>query len=101
MAALGFAGKAGMNLDEGLAQVNITARLDEAGLSDLKDKLKKIAKDNKTDVVLSPVGFEQINSQLNDVDLSLSILDASLKGSKAGFTDVKRYLLHWLNLYLS
>ena len=43
-----------MNLDEGLAQVNITARLDEAGLSDLKDKLKKIAKDNKTDVVLSP-----------------------------------------------
>lgn len=89
MAALGFAGKAGMNLDEGLAQVNITARLDEAGLSDLKDKLKKIAKDNKTDVVLSPVGFEQINSQLNDVDLSLSILDASLKGSKAGFTDVK------------
>ena len=89
MAALGFAGKAGMNLDEGLAQVNITARLDEAGLSDLKDKLKKIAKDNKTDVVLSPIGFEQINSQLNDVDLSLSILDASLKGSKAGFTDVK------------
>ena len=46
MAALGFAGKAGMNLDEGLAQVNITARLDEAGLSDLKGKLKKIAKDN-------------------------------------------------------
>ena len=89
MAALGFAGKAGMNLDEGLAQVNITARLDEAGLSDLKGKLKKIAKDNKTDIVLSPVGFEQINSQLNDVDLSLSILDASLKGSKAGFTDVK------------
>ena len=89
MAALGFAGKAGMNLDEGLAQVNITARLDEAGLSDLKDKLKKIAKDNKTDIVLSPVGFEQTNSQLNDVDLSLSILDASLKGSKAGFTDVK------------
>ena len=89
MAALGFAGKAGMNLDEGLAQVNITARLDEAGLSDLKDKLKKIAKDNKADVVLSPVGFEQINSQLNDVDLSLSIFDASLKGSKAGFTDVK------------
>lgn len=88
MAAIGFAGKAGMNFDEGMAKVNITAQLDEAGLSDLKKKLKTIADDNKTDVVLAPVGFEQINSQLNDVDLSLSILDASLKGSKAGFTQL-------------
>ena len=88
MAAIGFAGKAGMNFDEGMAKVNITAQLDEAGLSDLKKKLKTIAADNKTDVVLAPVGFEQINSQLDDVDLSLSILDASLKGSKAGFTQL-------------
>lgn len=88
MAAIGFAGKAGMSFDEGMAKVNITAQLDEAGLSDLKKKLKTIADDNKTDVVLAPVGFEQINSQLNDVDLSLSILDASLKGSKAGFTQL-------------
>ncbi len=88
MAAIGFAGKAGMSFDEGMAKVNITAQLDEAGLSDLKKKLKTIADDNKTDVVLAPVGFERINSQLNDVDLSLSILDASLKGSKAGFTQL-------------
>lgn len=88
MTAIGFVGKSGMDFDEGMAQVNITAQLDEAGLNDLKQKLKKIADDNKTDVLLSPVGFEQINSQLDDVDLSLSILDASLKGSKAGFTQL-------------
>lgn len=86
VAALGFSGKSAMNFDEGMAQVNITAQLDETGLSDLKTKLKKIAKDNRTDVLVAPVGFEKINSQLNDVDLSLSILDASLKGSKGGFT---------------
>ena len=86
VAALGFSGKSAMNFDEGMAQVNITAQLDETGFSDLKTKLKKIAKDNRTDVLVAPVGFEKINSQLNDVDLSLSILDASLKGSKGGFT---------------
>ena len=88
VAALGFSGKSAMNFDEGMAQVNITAQLDETGLDDLKTKLKKIAKDNKTDVLVAPVGFEKINSQLNDVDLSLSILDASLKGSKGGFTEL-------------
>lgn len=87
-AAIGFAGKSAMNFDEGMAKVNITAQLDEKGLTDLKGKLKQLAKDNKTDVLVTPVGFEKINSQLNDVDLSLSILDASLKGSKAGFTDL-------------
>lgn len=88
-AAVTFAGAQALNFDEGMAKVNITAQLDPVGLSDLKKKLKGIAKDNKTDIVLAPEGFEQINSQLNDVDLSLSILDASLKGSKAGFADLK------------
>lgn len=87
-AAVGFSGKSAMNFDESMAQVNITAQLEGKSLDALKDDLKKIAKDNKTDILVSPVGFEKINSQLNDVDLSLSILDASLKGSKAGFTDL-------------
>ncbi|KAA6346439.1 hypothetical protein EZS27_006089, partial [termite gut metagenome] len=87
-AALTFAGSQGMKLDESMAQVNITAQLDETGLGELKEKLKNIAKDNKTDILVAPKGFEAINSQLDDVDLSLSILDASLKGSKAGFTDL-------------
>lgn len=85
-AAVGFSGKSAMNLDESMAQVNITAQLEGESLDTLKGNLKKIAKDNKTDILVAPVGFEKINSQLDDVDLSLSILDASLKGSKAGFT---------------
>lgn len=86
--AIGAAGAAGMKFDESMANVNITAQLDEAGLDDLKKKLKQIAADNKTDIQVVPVGFEAINSQVDDVDLSLSILDAALKGSKAGFTDL-------------
>lgn len=86
--AIGAAGMAGMSFDENMAQVNITAQLDETGLDDLKKRLKQIAAENKTDVQVTPVGFEAINSQVNDVDLSLSILDAALKGSKAGFTDL-------------
>lgn len=88
MTAIGLAGSAGMSFDENMAQVNITAQLDEPGLEDLKKRLKRIAADNKTDVQVTPVGFEAINSQVDDVDLSLSILDAALKGSKAGFTDL-------------
>jgi hypothetical protein len=88
MTAIGLAGSAGMSFDENMAQVNITAQLDEPGLDDLKKRLKRIAADNKTDVQVTPVGFEAINSQVDDVDLSLSILDAALKGSKAGFTDL-------------
>ena len=86
--AISAAGMAGMNFDENMSQVNITAQLDEAGLDDLKKRLKQISAENKTDVQVTPVGFEAINSQVNDVDLSLSILDAALKGSKAGFTDL-------------
>lgn len=87
-AALGFAGKSAMGYDEGMAKVNITAQLDEKGLTDLSRRLKKVAKDNKTDVSVAPVGLEKIISQVGDADLSMQILDASLKGSKAGFTDL-------------
>lgn len=86
--AIGAAGMSGMNFDENMAQVNITAQLDEAGLDGLKERLKQIAAENKTDIQVVPVGFERINSQVDDVDLSLQILDAALKGSKAGFTDL-------------
>lgn len=87
-AALGFAGKSAMNFDEGMAKVNITAQLDEKGLSGLSNRLKKLAKDNHTEIEVAPAGLEKIISQVGDADLSMQILDASLKGSKAGFTDL-------------
>lgn len=86
--AVGFLGKTAMDFDEGMAKVNITAQLDEKGFAGLKNKLKNIAKDNKADIAVTPVGFEKIISQTGDVDMSLDILNASLKGSKAGFTDL-------------
>lgn len=87
-AVLGFAGKSAMNFDEGMAKVNITAQLDEKGLSDLSNRLKQLAKDNHTEIEVAPAGLEKIISQVGDADLSMQILDASLKGSKAGFTDL-------------
>lgn len=86
-AALGMAGKSAMSLDEGMAKINITAQLDESGLSDLKRKIKQIAKDNKADIEVVPAGFEKIISQVGSVTASLPILDAALKGTKAGFGD--------------
>ena len=87
-AAIGFAGKSAMNFREGMAKVNITAQLDEKGLSDLESKIKGIAKANKFDIGVAPGAFEQIISQTADVDMSLDVLDAALKGSKGGFTDL-------------
>lgn len=84
---LAFVQKA-MAFDMDMAKLNMTAKLDEKGLEGLQTKLRTIAKDNSADVVLMPAGFEEILTQTGNVDTSLQILDASLKGSKAGFEDL-------------
>lgn len=87
IAGVGMAVKSGLNLDEQFAEINITAQLKDGAFENLKQDIISSAKKNKVDVMSAPVAFEQILSQTNDVDLSLKILDSTLKGSKAGFTD--------------
>jgi len=87
-AAMGFAGKSAMDFDQSMAKVNVTAQLDDKGLSDLRAKLTKIALDNKAEISVAPDGFEKILSQVGDVNASLKIFDTALKGAKAGTTNL-------------
>lgn len=87
-AGIGLGVKDAMSFDEGMAKVNITARLEGDAFEELKRKTKKIAQDNKADEIIAPVALEKIISQVGDVDASLSILDATLKGSKSQFADM-------------
>ena len=75
--------KGAMTIDKGMAKINLTAQLDDKGLDDLQDKLRKITRANHADMAQVPVGFESILSQVGDVEQSLPILDAAIKGAKA------------------
>lgn len=87
-AAVGAAVKSGMSYDENMAKVNITARLKGAEYQALKDRTRAIAAANKSDEVAAAAALEQIISQTGDADLSLSILDSTLKGAKSQFAGV-------------
>lgn len=77
-----------MDYDAGMAQANLTAGLDEKGLAAMSDRVKAVVRKNKGDLSAAPAGLNAILTQVRDVDVALDVLDQSLRGSKAGFTDL-------------
>jgi TP901 family phage tail tape measure protein len=85
--ALIAAGTAAVKVDEGMAAINTTAQLTQPQLQQLKDDLLDIGLKGGADLYKIPEAYEKIISQTGDVALSQDILEKSIKGSKAGFTD--------------
>lgn len=88
-AGLFQAGKMSMSFDEGMAKINTTAGLTSSELSGLKTQLIAMGRDAGADLATIPDAYEKIISLTGDADLSTEILNVSLKGAKAGFTDVE------------
>lgn len=78
-----------MEFDKGMAAINTTAQLSKKELAGLKTELLGINPSLVTDWGALPTAYESIISQTGDVALSTDILKTSLKGSKAGFTEVE------------
>lgn len=70
------------------AKINATAQLDKSGLSRLRNEIMNEGRNSSTPLNQIPGAYEQILSATNDVNLSKSILSASLKGAQAGFSSV-------------
>lgn len=79
--------KASFEFDAGMAAINTTAQLTSPQLQQLRSDLIDVGLDGGADLYKIPEAFEKIISQTGDVAQSQDILTASIKGSKAGFTD--------------
>jgi TP901 family phage tail tape measure protein len=76
-----------LKFNEGMAKINITARLNQEDLGGLRNRLLEVGKAMHADPGTLPETFEKILSQVGDVDTSMSIFETTLKGAKATFTD--------------
>jgi TP901 family phage tail tape measure protein len=81
-------GKSALEFERGMSEVNITAQLDGKSYEELQRKIADVAKDNKAVIEIAPQSFNQIISQTGDAALSLEILDAAMKGSRAASVDM-------------
>lgn len=82
------AGKMAMDWQEGMAKINTTAQMNQSELKKLSNQIFKMGVDAKADLSKVPEAYEKIISQTGDAALSTEIFAASLKGAKAGFTDI-------------
>lgn len=80
--------KLGISWETGMAKINTTAQLSEDELDKLGSTIKKLGVDAGADLAGVPDAYEKILSQTGDVAWSTDILGISLKGAKAGFTDI-------------
>ncbi len=87
LTVLSKGGKMAAIFDEGMAKINTTAQLSDEKLAVLRKRLINVGSDAGANLATVPDAFEKILSQTGDVTLSQDILQATLKGSKAGFTD--------------
>lgn len=74
--------------DLGMAKINATAQMSNDSLAKLKDRLKEIGSHSGGNFEKVPEAYEKILSQTGKVNLSLDILETSVKGAKAGFTEI-------------
>lgn len=87
-AIMAATGKSALEFERGMSEVNITAQLDGKSYEELQRKIANVAKDNKAVIEIAPQSFNQIISQTGDAALSLEILDAAMKGSRAASVDM-------------
>ncbi len=83
--ALGFGTSKALKYEQGMAKINATAQLTGDQLEILRGRLLDV-KGVQPDRV--PEAYEAILSQVNDLGLSMDILETAIKGSRAGFTDL-------------
>jgi TP901 family phage tail tape measure protein len=77
-----------MLFEQGMAKVNGTLLLTKPELEKVKNELLKLGTNSTTDLNLIPDTFNKIVSAGLDLPNALDVMDKSLKGAKAGFTDV-------------
>jgi Phage-related minor tail protein len=87
-AGLKMAGDNAMFYDTGMAKINATAQLTDTELSKLKETLLTMGGDSGGNFERVPESFEKILSITGSVDMSLDVLQSSIKGAKAGFADL-------------